>query len=200
MRRILFTTAALAALVLTLGLLAAGGTTNKLSAYGYVGRSGDASLVVDFDAARYRGGEKYIPLLIWLGHTERKTLHADRGSFTLTDPAGTKVGLATAEEVRRGYGPTLVTNDYTYVRRLPDYGSMLYLACQPITHVAFFPNPSGSPGVLYDKVEVPNRTYFWTLLYFANPAGKVAGTYTLAYDDPASKTHIEVPFQIPWAK
>ncbi len=185
---------------LAVGLWAAGGVS-KLSTYGYVGRSGDVSLVVDMDAARFRGAEKYIPLLIWLGHTERKALHAERGSFTLKDPAGQVHALATAQEVTTSYGPTLVTNDYRYTReQQQDYGSMVFLACQQIERVAFFPNPSGVPGVLYDHVELPNRTYFHALLYFANPGGKAPGDYTLVYDDPSSKTHIEIPFPIPWQK
>ena len=185
---------------LALGLWAAGNSVNKLSTYGFVGRSGDTSLIVDMDVARYRGGEKYIPLLIWLGHTESKTLHADRGTFTLTDPKGDKIPLASNQEVTKDYGPTLISSDYAYIRRMPDYGSMVYLANQPIRNVAFFPNPSGAPRILYDHVELPNRTFFWTLLYFANPAGKDGGQYTLTFHDPKSNTLIEVPFTIPWQK
>jgi hypothetical protein len=186
--------------VLALGLWAAGSSVNKLSTYGFVGRSGDAALIVDMDVARYRGSEKYIPVLIWLGHTDNKTLYADRSSFTLTDPKGDKIPLASSQEVTKDYGPTLISNDYTYIRRMPNYGSMVYLANRPIRSVAFFPNPSGAPGILYDNVELPNRTYFWALLYFANPAGKDGGQYTLTYNDPKSHTLIEVPFTIPWQK
>jgi hypothetical protein len=183
-----------------IGAWAASGAATKLSAYGYVARSGDCALVVDMDAARYRGGEKYIPLLVYLGHTERKTLHAGRGSFTLTDPSGARHALATPEEILSGYGPNLLSNDYTYIGRLPDYASMLFLAHVQIPKVAFFPNPSGEPRILYDKVELPNRTFFMALLYFPNPAGKAQGDYTLTYDDPESGTRISVPFSIPWAK
>jgi hypothetical protein len=183
------------------GLWAAGTRVSKLSAYGYIGRSGDATLVVDMDAARFRGQEKYIPLLVWLGQNEPKTLHADRSSFSLKDPDGQVHALATPQEVTASYGPAQIANDYRYVRQQQqDYASMVFLDSRPLRNVAFFPNPAGRPGILYDRVELPNRTYFRTLLYFSNPAGKAKGDYTLIYDDPVSKTHIEVPFTIPWAK
>ncbi|MEW6757274.1 MAG: hypothetical protein AB1347_03550 [Acidobacteriota bacterium] len=198
MRYKLFTLG-LAAAAFATALLAAGPSVSKVSTYGFAGRSGDATLLVDMDAARYRGGEKYIPLLIYLGHTERKTLHAHRTTFTLTDPSGVKHPLPAPEVVTEGYGPNLLSNDYTYLGRLPDYGSMLFLANVQIPKVAFFANPSGPPRILYDKVELPNRTFFIALLYFPNPQGKASGTYTLTYDDPESGTRIEVPFTIPWA-
>jgi hypothetical protein len=187
-------------LVVALGAMAASTVVKKLSSYGYKGQSGDCILVVDADVARYRGAEKFIPLVIVLGHTERKTLTADRTSFTLTDPGGAKVSLASPEEVTKGYSASLISTDYTMIRNLPDYASMAYLACQYIPRVAFFPNPAGSPKVLYDRVELPNRTYCSALLYFPNPAGKAQGNYTLRYDDPKSGTRIEVPFPIEWQK
>jgi hypothetical protein len=178
----------------------AAGTAKKLSAYGFVADQGDAALIVDVDMARWRGFEKVIPLGVVLGHTEAKTLHADRGSFTLTDPQGQKHPMASPEVVLKEYGPNLLSGDYAYYRRLDDYASMRFLSCHLIHGVAFFANPSGNPKVLYDHVELPNRTFFKALLYFPNPGGELAGTYTLSYDDPASGTHIDLPFVIPWKK
>lgn len=200
MRKTLPIVAALVLVTLGLSVLWAAGDVKKLSTYSYIGRSGDVGLVVDMDLARYRSGEKYIPLLTWLGHTENKTLYADRGSFTLTDPKGVKQPMATPDEVLKTYGPSLISNDYGYEDRLADHASMVYLACQPIPKVAFFPNPTGRPKVLYDHVELPNRTFFRALVYFPNPAGRDSGTYTFTYDDPKSKTRIEIPFTIPWEK
>lgn len=184
----------------TLALIAAPGAPNKISAYGFVGRSGDTTLIADVDMARYRGGEKYIPVLIWLGHTEAKTLHADRSSFTLTDPKGNVQPLASVEALRSGYGPSLISNDYAYYGRTPDYGSDSFLSCTYIPRVAFFANPSGPPNVTYDQVELPRQTFFRTLLYFPNPEGKAEGTYTLSYSDAKSGTAIEVPLTIQWHK
>jgi hypothetical protein len=194
--------ALVAALILTaLVALAEGSKVNKLSTYGYKGETGNyVYLVVDHDIARYRGGEKFLPLLIFLGHNERKTLYADRGCFTLTDPTGAKHAMPSAEEVTTTYPAAMVTADYTMLRTLQDYASSVYMGYVYIPKVAYFPNPAGSPGVLYDHVEVPNRTYFSALVYFPNPAGKATGSYTLTYDDPKSGTHIEVPFPIEWQK
>ena len=199
MRKLVLLTFVTVVAISALGLLAAGGAVEvkKLSAYGYAGRLGDVDLIVDYDVARLRGGEKFVPLLVWLGHSEKKVLHANRGSFTLTDPKGTKLVLPDVNEVRKEYGTNLMGNDWEYIRQIT-YGKDRFLACTKLQQVAFFPNPSGQPGVLYDQVELPNRTFFKTLLYFPNPAGKAGGNYTLTYDDQKSGTHIEVPFSIPW--
>jgi hypothetical protein len=191
-----FLIAAIAALA-TVGILAAALDVKKLSTYGWAVRSGDASLIADSDAARLRGGEKYIPVLVWLGHDGKGTLYVDRTSFTLTDPKGTKQSLPSAEEVRSGYGPNLLASDYEYYAKV-NYGGSRYVSCTQIPKVAFFPNPTGRAGILYDKVELPSRTYFRTLLYFPNPAGKAQGEYTLAYVDPKSNSHMEVPFTVSW--
>ncbi len=184
----------------TVLVLAAPTVVKKLSAYGYVGRSGDATLVVDMDLARLRGKERLIPLQVWLGHTGAKTLYVNRKSFTLKDPEGVTHPLASVKEAAKLYGSSLVGNDYGYYSRLTDYASMLYLSCVYIPGVAFFANPSGRPDILYDKVELPRRTFVKALLYFKNPAGKAKGKYTLIYNDPKSGTKIEIPFSIPWLK
>lgn len=195
--RVWLVIAVIAALA-TLGILAGSNEVKKLSANGVVGKSGDVQLIVDYDAARLRGGEKFIPLKIWLGSTAPKPIYADRGSFTLKDPSGKAQPLAGTDEVLKGYGPNLIGSDYGYYANLSDYGSTSFLSCTEVERVAFFANPGGNPKILYDTVELPRQTYCWTLLYFANPAGKAAGPYTLIYDDPKSKTHIEVPFTVPW--
>lgn len=194
--------ALVAGLVLSaLAVVAQATKTNRLSTYGYKGETGNyVYLVVDHDIARYRGTEKYIPLWIFLGHDERKTLHAGRGSFTLTDPTGAKLAMPAADEVSKLYPAAMVTADYSLLARLQDYASMAYEGFVYIPRVAFFPNPAGNPKVLYDTVEIPNRAYFSALVYFPNPAGKASGNYTLTYDDPKSGTHMEVAFPIEWQK
>ncbi len=187
-------------LLMALAAVAAGTELKKLSTYGWKGQSDDVTMVLDVDVARYRGGEKYFPIVVFLGNSSRKTIHADRGSFVLTDPTGAKLALPSAEELQKAYSSSLIGGDYTMIRRLPDYASSVFLAQQYISKVCFFPNPGGVPGILYDHVELPNLTYCNTLLYFPNPAGKAAGNYTLTYDDPKSKTHIEVPFPVDWQK
>ncbi len=172
--------------------------SSRLSAYGYVGRTKNAAMIVDVDAARNRGAQKYIPLEVWLGHTENRTLHVNRDSFTLTDPSGKVHHLASPKAVLKGYGPTLIGADYRYIRSNPDYGGMLFLSCVPIPGVAFYANPDGWPGILYDHVELPNRTFLRTLLYFRNPDGMSTGTYTLTFHDAKSGTTIKIPFHIPW--
>lgn len=185
-------------LLATLGAVAGSNEVKKISANAMVGKIGDVQLIVDYDAARLRGGEKFIPIKIWLGSRANKPIYADRTSFTLTDPAGKVQPLPGPQEVVEQYGSNLISSDYGYYKNLPDYASSSFLSCTFIARVAFFANPSGSPKVLYDHVELPRQTFCDALLYFANPGGRAPGEYKLTYDDPKSKTHIEVPFTVPW--
>jgi hypothetical protein len=187
---------------LTLGFLAAQSKVAKLSAYGFAVQKGDSTVIVDMDLARYRGNEKFIPLQVVVGNTGAQTLHMTRSTFTLTDPAGHKHPVATVQEITKGYGPSMVSNDYSYYRHsaLGDYWSSRFQICQFIPKVAFYANSSGGPRITYDQVELPRNTYTKTMLYFANPDGKAKGTYTLTYDDPKSGTVISIPFSIPWHK
>jgi len=107
--------------------------------------------------------------------------------------------LPSYDEVTKGYGSDKIGNDYTYLRKIEDYASISFLSSKMIPKVCFFPNPSNK-SVLYDKVELPNRSYFKTLLYFPNVAKDKNGTYTLIFEDQISKIKVEVPFIIEWLK
>jgi len=186
--------------VVVLAVVAKGPSVKRMSAYGYIGRSNGATLIVDMDLARFRGDKKYIPIGIWLGYNDSGALKLNRGSFTLTDPAGKVHKVPSPRELTRGYGPTMISADYTYYRHINDYGSMAYLSYHYIPGVAFFANPSGSPGVLYDHVELPMRTFFRSIVYFKNPAGKADGAYTLTFKDSKGKVKMSIPFKITWSK
>lgn len=186
--------------LVTIALVAKGPSVKEMSSYGFIGRNNGTTLIVDMDLARFRGDKKYIPIGIWLGYNDSGALKVDRRSFTLTDPAGKIHNLATTKELTKGYGPTMISADYTYYSYINDYGCMAYLSYHYIRGVAFFANPSGPPGILYDHVELPMRTFFRSIVYFRNPAGKADGTYTLTLRDAKGKVIISIPFKIPWSK
>lgn len=191
-----------AVLLAAAALVAVAATPSKVSSTGFLARSGDATMIVDTDPALHRGREKFIPLVVWLGHREAKTLHAGRETFSLLDPSGTTHALPSFPELVKGYSGGLLHADYTRLRQMDvyfQYADMHYLDSRPVSGVSFFPDPGGAQ-VLYDQVEIPNRTYFRAVLYFPNPAGANAGTYTLLYDDAKSGTKIQLPFTIAWAK
>lgn len=199
MKRLMLLLALAIGLPLTLVSLKAdtAGKINKLSAYGYQGKSAGVKMVVDVEVARYRGNEKYIPLFVWLGQNEPKTIHADRSSFILVDPDGKEHKLPEYNTVKNTYTPTRMSNDYSRLRMIPDYASSAFYYASQVIRAAFFPNPSHG-RVMYDHVEIGNRTLMKALLYFPNPMGKAKGTYKLIYHDPKSDTKVVVPFQIPW--
>ena len=195
--------AAAVTLVVFAALLALAGTTPKtLSATGFVGRSGETTVIADTDPALHRADTKFVPLLVWVGHRESRTLRATRASFTLFDPQGGRQALAEYSTVRRDYGPNTLSADHGRLRNQDvhyAYGDMEFLYGRRIPRVAFFPDPSG-PDVLYDDVELGSRMWFRALLYFPNPAGRDSGVYTFLYEDPGGGARVEVPFTVNWAK
>jgi hypothetical protein len=190
--------------VILVGLIAAAitliaGDTTKISRFGFKAEVSGVKLIADTEVARLRGGEGYIPILIWLGQSENKTIYADRESFTLVDPEGNQNALPSHDEVVKKYSAGLISFDYDLLKKADDYGAMYFLSSRFMRNIVFFPNPS-SPSIIYDHVELPGRTYFKTLLYFPNKVGKAAGTYKLIYEDKKSSIRIEVPFQVEWMK
>ena len=172
----------------------------ELSPYAVVAEKADVSLVADFEAARLRADQKYIPIRVYLGLQGKGKIFAERAFFTLTDPKGGKHPMATVEEVTKNYGPNYISNDYDYYRLQCTFNYASHFnACQRAKTVAFFPNPSG-PRVLYDQVELAPYMYFSAIMYFANPGGQMDGNYTLAWSDPKTNTSLEVPFTIKWEK
>jgi hypothetical protein len=52
--------------------------------------------------------------------------------------------------------------------------------------------------MIRDQVQIRPNGFTTALLYFANPGGRVKGTYKLAYTDPTTKASVTVPFEIVW--
>lgn len=174
----------------------------KLSATGFVGRTGETTVIVDTDLATQSGEEPFVPLIVWVGHRERHAIKAVRGSFSLVDPKGAKVQLPGLSEVVKGYGNARISADYSRLKMQAEhyqYGDMEYFYGRPLKRVAFFPNPSGGQ-VLYDEVEIPSRMWFRTLLYFPNPGGRPAEPFSLVFEDAEGKQRVEVPFVFNWSK
>lgn len=178
--------------------LAAIPPVKKLSATGFVGRSGDTTVIVDTGLALQVEKEKYLPLVVWLGHTERGSQKATRESFSLLAPTGETLAMAAISEVTSEYGPNRISGDYSRLRMNAvhfEYAEMYFLNCRPVRNVAYFPNPSGI-GVKYDHVELPRFSWFRALMYFPVPAGKAHGDYIFRYADAKGGVTVEVPFTL----
>lgn len=185
--------------LLITSLISIAENSKKISIFGFKSEVSGVKLMVDTELARLRGGEQFMPLLVWLGHSEKKSIVVKRESFTLVDPEGNVNPLPSYEEVVKQYGASLIGFDYKILRNKDDYGKMDFLSCRRIGQVSFFPNPS-SPGVLYDNVELPNRSYFRTLLYFPNKAARPEGQYRLSFKEHEKDLVIEVPFDVKWMR
>jgi hypothetical protein len=179
------------------------GVVKKLSAYGFAAEKDGVTLIADVDATHNRGGEKYIPLRVWIGKDSKGSVEITRGSFTLTDPKGVSHPVAGVEEVRKDYGPNLVSADYQYDHRVvksSEYVSDHFNSFNYVSPPVYFANPSGDPSTLRERGEVQFRTFTGTFLYFANPAGMDPGTYKLTFTDAKSGVSVDVTFTIPWIK
>lgn len=179
------------------------GKVTKLTAFLFSAEKGGVTLMADVDATRLRGGEKYIPMRVWLGKDNKGTIDISRGSFTLTDPKGASHPVASVDEVRTGYGPNLIAGDYQYDHRVVQSGEQVsdhFHSYNFVSAPVYFANPSGGPSVLHENAQVQMRTYTGTFLYFANPAGRDSGTYTLTFKDPGHDVEVSVSFTIDWSK
>lgn len=199
-RRKLLLAAALVALAGCLALAAA--PPKKLSATGFVGRTGEITVIADTDLASHAGEAPYLPLIVWVGHQESRPIKAVRDSFVLVDPNGQKHQLAGLSEVRKAYGSNLLSADRSRLRAQAEhyqYAEMEFDYARPIPRVTFFPDLASSE-VMYDEVELPRDTYFRTLLYFSNPGGRPTGLFTLVFTDSLSGQTVEVPLTFTWSK
>ncbi len=192
-------------LVGALALLAAQpASVQKLTANLFSVDKDGLTLMADVSVTRLRGGEKYIPMRVWLGKETKGTVYITRASFTVTDPKGVSHPVASVEELRRDYGPNLISADYKFDHRVVESGDQVSShfadAFNFVTAPVFFANPSGFPSTLRENGEIQLRTYTGTFLYFANPAGKDPGEYKLTFTDPKSGVSLEVPVTIPWSR
>lgn len=167
--------------------------------FGYKGETKSVKLIVDTEITRLRYKENYIPLFIHFGHSENMTLKVSRGNFTLVNPDGKIVQMPSFEEVLKEYGGNLMSSDYDYLRKIDDYASSNFLFCKKISKVSFFPNPS-TGTILYDNVELPNRSYFRTILYFPNNSKDKDGIYKLIFEESEKGIKVETSFDINWMK
>ncbi len=168
----------------------------------YTGVSGDVRVVVDVKAARHRGGEKYIPLMVYVGTNGSKSLRLTLGSFSLREPDGAVSPAATQAQIqdKKAYGYFKVADDYTFLWNNLDRGPvrMAYNGLAYQTGSCFFPNVGGVPYLVRDFVDLIPYSFTRVLLYFANPLGKTKGVYILTYRDPKTGTEVQVPFRIQW--
>lgn len=178
------------------------GAAKQVSPFGFMVENAGIRLVVDTETARYQGKKPYIPMMVFIGFFGAKSITLTRAAFTLTDPNGKVIPMADLATIKdkKNYGDFGVADDYTFIHKTieagPDVQSFNGLSFQPGT--CFFPNAGGLPALIRDTVELRPNGWTSALMYFANPGGKVKGTYKLTYTDPATKGVVTVPFTIDW--
>jgi hypothetical protein len=195
-------TLAVVSLVLPLIPVAQAPAVKKVSATGFMVENAGIRVVVETETARYKGKSAYIPMVVFVGFSGAKAITLNRGAFTLTDPSGKVAPMADLATIKdkKNYGDFAVADDYTFIQKTVEAGPCAAafngLGFQKGT--CFFPNVGGAPALIRDTVEVSPTAWTWALMYFANPGGKMKGTYKLTYTDPATKGVVTVPFEIEW--
>ena len=191
------------ALLIPLTMVAQSGF-DKVSPFGFRGEGSGIKVVVDTETARYQGKSKYIPIVVFIGSQGAQSITLNQAAFTLTDPSGKVYPMAPLEEVKdkKAYGDFNIANDYTFIKKTieagPDAQSYNGLSYQQGL-VVFYPNIAGIPAMVRDTGELRPNGFGMFLAYFANPGGKMNGTYKLTYTDPATKGVVTVPFEIKWS-
>jgi len=178
------------------------GAQETAAPFCFTGLSQDVRVVVDVNAARHRGGEKFIPLMVYVGSWGAKALRIDARSFSLTSPGGALSLSATRDQVqdRTAYGYFKVADDYTFLWNNLDRGPirMAFNGLGYMAGTCFFPNVGGFPSLVRDDVDLIPNAFTRALLYFPNPAGKSEGVYILTYRDPRNDVEVQVPLRIAW--
>jgi hypothetical protein len=168
----------------------------------FTGLSQDVRVVVDAQAARHRGGEKFIPLMVYVGSWGAKVLRIEARSFSLRAPGGAVSSLAPRDQIqdRAAYGYFKVADDYTFLRNNLDRGPvrMAFNGLGFMTGTCFFPNVGGAPALIRDDVDLIPYAFTRALLYYPNPEGKANGIYILTYQDARNGVEVQVPFRIEW--
>jgi hypothetical protein len=193
-------TAALAASALFFALGA--NAQETVAPFCYTGLSQEVRVVVDTKAAGHRGGEKFIPLMVYVGCSGSKGLRLDPKAFSLREPDGAVSPVATREQIQDKtlYGYFKVADDYTFLWNNLDRGPirMAFNGLGYMARTCFFPNVGGFPSLVRDEVDLLPYTFTRVLLYFANPIGKSTDVYILTYKDPHTATEVQVPLRIQW--
>jgi hypothetical protein len=194
--------AALAALSLLFLTALAAGAQETVAPFCYTGLSQDVRVVVDVNAARHRGGEKFIPLMVYVGCSGAKGLHLDPKAFSLREPDGAVSPVASREQIqdKKAYGYFKVADDYSFLWNNLDRGPvrMAFNGLGYMTGTCFFPNVGGVPSLVRDEVDLIPYAFTRVLLYFANPVGKSTDIYILTYKDPRTAIEVQVPLRIQW--
>ena len=190
-------------------------TSEEFSAYTYIERSGEFTLVVYSWPAGWRTSEKDFPLVIALGRADEKrprhesaaqkdaerkaeeeTVTIQLGDFQLTDAQGNRYAPVPNEQVQREYKYLMA--DKHMLESEPMTTTGLFEESDPLS-AAFYPVDGGGR---MSTLEIPmeNYTSFQSTVYFPRPKAGFAGILSLTLTNPRIDPPITVRFKIPAEK
>ena len=176
------------------------GFSPRLTRFTYLEEGKLVSLAADTEATLQREKQKFIPVGIGIANLGLgKPLTLSRESFTLVDDQGKKYSLATVQEARSLAG--LQTYDLKLEQTFVEVLNNRFTTMMSVPMV-FFPVQSTEPqysrrGIVRDRVELPDRSWAWDILYFPHPEGKLKGRkYELWLDAPELKEPVFVRFAV----
>lgn len=142
----------------------------KLGPFTYLEEGKLIALAVGTEAARYREKERYFPLSIAIANKGVGPLTITRESFTLQDENGRRYAAVPVSELNTGYGPTEMDRNFTstfsvFLSRFSTYDR---------AQSNFYPS-RGSPGIVFDRVELHRFNQLFDWLYFPKPDDGLLG-------------------------
>ena len=176
------------------------GFSPRLTRFTYLEEGKLVSLAADTEATIQREKQKFIPVGVGIANLGLpSSLTLTRESFTLVDDQGKKYSLATVSEARSLAG--LQTYDLKLAQNFSEVLLTRFTTLMNVPMV-FFPVQSTEPqysrrGIVRDRVELPDRSWAWDILYFPHPEGKLKGRkYELWLDAPELKEPVFVRFAV----
>ena len=190
-------------------------TSEEFSAYTYIERSGEFTLVVYSWPARWRVAEKDFPLVIALGRADEKrprgesaaqkeaerkaeeeTVTIQLADFELADAQGNRYAPVPNEQIQREYKYLMA--DKHMLESEPMTTTGLFEESDPLS-AAFYPVDGGGR---FATTEVPmeNYTSFQSTIYFPRPKAGFEGILSLTLKNPRIDPPITLRFKVPVEK
>jgi hypothetical protein len=190
-------------------------TSEEFTAYTYIERSGEFTVLVYSWPARWRAAEKYFPLMIAIGRQDEKrprhepeaekeaerkeeeeTVTIQLDDFQLADAQGNRYAPVPNEQIQLQYKYLMA--DKHMLEAEPMNTTGLFEESDPLS-AAFYPVDGGGR---FATLEVPmeNYTSFQSTVYFPRPKAGFAGILGLTLKNPRIDPPITVRFRIPAEK
>lgn len=144
------------------------GLDQKYSAYAYKAENRESALIVDYEVARLRKGERYFPLDVMIANKKLPAMTVTRDSLILIDSTGKFYNMATIDEIQDDYKKLLADSNLKYSTFESEQQALTSFSYFERQRSNFFPLQAGGARVT-ERVILRPRGYIDDRLYFPMP-------------------------------